>query len=102
MPDGAPAEIFAAVTVAAGLDWFGILYVSAVSHTDWAVFGQSKCVSAISGRYGAVKHIDAGPDGGNNVGWCADAHQVARFVPRQKLRCVRDCFYHIVLSFAYT
>ncbi|GAG45283.1 unnamed protein product, partial [marine sediment metagenome] len=72
------AKISTTITVAAGFNGSAIFYMSAVPQADGAILGKGKSVSTISGRQDTVEHINAGPDSGNDIGWCADAHQMAR------------------------
>ena len=74
MPEGSPAEIFAAVTVAVRVNWLGVVRVDAVSQAQGAIVGESKGVSSVSGWQDTVEHVYTGFYGGNDVGWCACAH----------------------------
>lgn len=74
MPDGAAAEVFTAITLAASLNWVVIVYVDTVSHSDGAVFSESEGVSTIAGGQDTIEHIYASFDGGNNVSGGANTH----------------------------
>ena len=102
MPNRSSAKVPAAVTVAILLYWVGIADVGAVSQPQGAVLRKGISISSVSRRQDAVEHVDAGFYGSYDIGRRADTHQVARLILRQKLVCVSDCRYHIVMSLADT
>lgn len=100
VPDCAAAEIGTAVARAVYFDRRGIVSVGRVSQPQCAVGGKREGVSAISRRQDAVKHIDSGPDGGDNIGGHSDTHQVSRPVGGQQRGRVLDGGDHEVVTFA--
>ena len=100
VPDGAACEIGAAIAVAAGLDWVGGIGVSGVSQVSGACFCESKGVSAIPRGQDTIEHIDACTNGNDDVGGCADAHQVSGFVGWQKPGGACGYVEEVVIAFA--
>lgn len=74
MSESTSAKIPAAVAVAAGFNWSGVVYMGTVPHPQKTIFGKSHGVSAVPGWKDAIKHINAGLDGSNDIGRGADTH----------------------------
>ena len=82
------AQVGAAVALAGFAGALGVKRcevggVLGVADVDLAQRGEELAVSGIASRHDAVKHVDAGGDGADEVARGADAHQVTRAVARQ-------------------
>jgi hypothetical protein len=68
MSEGTSAKVGTTITIAVGLNWVDVAYMSVVPQPDRAIFGKGESVSTISGRQDAIEHIDAGLYGSDDVG----------------------------------
>ena len=66
--------------VAVGLQWGEVVGPFLVAHVHYAVGGEEHAVASVACGHHTVHHVDATVDGFEDIGRCADSHEVTGFV----------------------
>ena len=82
---------------AIGVDGREIVFPLLVTHVHDAFRSKNHTVATVARRHNAVKHIDATGDAFENIGRCANPHQITRLILRQN---GVDQFCHLIHFFS--
>jgi len=74
--------------------------VVGVLDIDRAETRKCQSMAAVARRHDAIEHVDAAGDRFEQIGGCADTHQIARLVGRQHRGGLANDFEHDVLRLA--
>ena len=90
------------VATASAVEWAVVCFVSCVAQFQIAKASEQCAVARIACGHDAVKHVHTLRHTFHQIFRCANAHQIARLVRGQTVRCVRHDAQHFVFGFAHT
>ena len=89
------------IASAGGIDWLGTLSVLGISNSQYSSAGEKVAIPGISSGHDTIHHVDASPNGLNQVRRRPYAHQVSRLILWHQRRDLGNHLKHGIFWLAY-